>query len=568
MANSDQDKTSAAPAESSDLISTTLSFFHRSKAETFLAPARGFIPALLILILFLLAAIYVKSLFFGILAAILSFSFEQFLERHFFGTKIMRGIHAILAKIKAPFIAIRRRMMRKFDDDPESVPKVEGNSAPVKDGIPLEERRQIAAYASATTVILAVVVPVLVCLVLGHVAIPGVKETGKKFSQWALDKPVVQEFNQKLQELLPSKSEATVTGNDAPADGDAGKSAVAENPPTPADAGETVAENSEPSTIKDHWRNMLAYLRTQFAEAVGSKDANEIETAETTWTERDSSSAEEYNDDLASNFSLGTVFDVIKSTVPLIKVLYRFSARAGSFVFDFFMFLFFFFYFLLKMALFSARRSDPKQNLGEWTVSSIYESGWLPEVSENDRKGAARIIEQIYVKFRTWLVGYFWIIVIETILYIVLFALFHVPCFLVLGFIAGSTILLPFLGPLLAFLLSIVVTILFPPESSIIVPLVGIIVTFVVINGILEQLFLYPRFVGEAIGLTLLETIVVVLLGAVIAGIPGMILTVPAAALLKMLVPLFYKTLNKHKQLRLRRLAQAQTQAQKDGSAP
>ena len=40
---------------------------------------------------------------------------------------------------------------------------------------------------------------------------------------------------------------------------------------------------------------------------------------------------------------------------------------------------------------------------------------------------------------------------------------------------------------------------------------------------------------SEAIGLTLVETIIVVLLGAVIAGISGMILAVPAAALLKLL---------------------------------
>ena len=69
---------------------------------------------------------------------------------------------------------------------------------------------------------------------------------------------------------------------------------------------------------------------------------------------------------------------------------------------------------------------------------------------------------------------------------------------------------------------------------------------------ILEQLLLYPVLVGEAIGLTLVETIIVVLLGAVVAGISGMILAVPAAALLKLLVPLFYQTLNRrrrHKQV-------------------
>ena len=554
----EQDRTGSRSADPNAETSTTRKSFFRPKADTFIAPARGFIPVLLILVLFLLAAVFLKPLFFGILAAVLSFRVEQILERRFFGTKIMRGVHAVLAKIKAPFVAIRRRMMRKIDD-PESVPIVEVSSAPVKDGIPLEERRQIARYASATTVILAVVVPVLFCWGLWHVAIPYVTDFGKIISRKAQENNVVKELNQTFQKYLLPEPEATVDGNNAPAEGDAGESAVAGNPPAPADGGETVAENGEPTTFENHWRNILAYLRAHLPEAVGGKNANEIETEENAWTERDSLPAEENNDDLEGIISLGTVFDVIRSAVPLINVLYRIGSRAGTFVFDFFMFLFFFFYFLLKMALFSARRTDPKQNLGEWTVSSIYESGWLPEVSENERKGAARIIEQIYVKFRTWLVGYFKIIVIETILYIVLFALFNVPYFQVLGLIAGSTILLPFLGPLLAFLLSIVVTILFPPSSSIIVPLVGIILTFVVINGVLEQLFLYPCFVGEAIGLTLLETIVVVLLGAVIAGIPGMILAVPAAALLKMLVPLFYKTLNQ--QLRRRRLAQAQSNA-------
>ena len=75
---------------------------------------------------------------------------------------------------------------------------------------------------------------------------------------------------------------------------------------------------------------------------------------------------------------------------------------------------------------------------------------------------------------------------------------------------------------------------------------------------ILEQLLLYPVLVGEAIGLTLVETIIVVLLGAVVEGISGMILEVPAAALLKLLVPLFYETMNRR---RRRKTAQAQGSA-------
>ena len=210
--------------------------------------------------------------------------------------------------------------------------------------------------------------------------------------------------------------------------------------------------------------------------------------------------------------------------------------------------------------MFAASREDPGQNLGEWTVSSIYQSGWLPDASENERNGAARIIDHIYAMFRAWLVGYFWIIVLETILYALIFVPFNVPFWPVLAFIAGSTILLPFLGPVLAALLSVVVTILFAQEG-IVMPIVGIALAYLLIHVILEQLLLYPVLVGEAIGLTLVETIIVVLLGAVVAGISGMILAVPAAALLKLLVPLFYQTLNRRRQ---HKTAQAQSNTDSD----
>lgn len=46
--------------------------------------------------------------------------------------------------------------------------------------------------------------------------------------------------------------------------------------------------------------------------------------------------------------------------------------------------------------------------------------------------------------------------------------------------------------------------------------------------------------IGESLGLTTLETIIVVLLGAIFAGIPGMILALPAASVIKYLVPQIY----------------------------
>ena len=63
-------------------------------------------------------------------------------------------------------------------------------------------------------------------------------------------------------------------------------------------------------------------------------------------------------------------------------------------------------------------------------------------------------------------------------------------------------------------------------------------------NMVLEQLFLYPAFVGEALGLNILETIAVVLLGGVMAGLPGVIFAVPVASVFKYLIPKVYRTVS------------------------
>ena len=464
----EQDRT--GPAEPSSPASSTHSFLRRPKTDAFVAPAHGFIPVFLILVLFLLAAIFVKSLFFGILAAVLSFSLEQFLERRFLGTKFMRGVHAFFVKLNAPFNAFRKRITRRIDDEPQMS---EAENA-------MAERRRIATRASAMTVILVVIVTVLIGWSLIHFIRPFAAMSGESMSQWAQNNHMVEKLEQKIGELLDRL-----------------------DPPTEENAGMNVRDR----------------LRNRFSEAM-----------------------EEHNADFAKYmFQAGN---------GLLKNAFHITAWVGTFAFDLVMFLFFYYYFLLKMAVFAAGREDPGQNLGEWTVSSIYESGWLPDASEHERQGAARIIDHIYGMFRAWLVGYFWIIVLETILYALIFIPFNVPFWPILALIAGSTILLPFLGPVLAAILSVVVTVIFAQEG-IVMPVVGIALAYLLIHVILEQLLLYPVLVGEAIGLTLVETIIVVLLGAVVAGVSGMILAVPAAALLKLLVPLFYETLNRRRRHKL-----------------
>jgi len=139
---------------------------------------------------------------------------------------------------------------------------------------------------------------------------------------------------------------------------------------------------------------------------------------------------------------------------------------------------------------------------------------------------------------KTWLRGYLAIIAIETTAYITVFSILGVPYALILGFLAGCTVLLPYLGPVGSAVLTLLVTLALGHPS--VLMLLAIVLTYVAITGIIDQFFTYPWFVGNALGLTQLETIAVVLLGGVFAGLSGMIFAVPAASVLKYLVPKIY----------------------------
>jgi len=528
-----QDKKAGAASAETASAPASHSFLRRPKADVFVAPGHGFIPVFVILLLFLLAAVFVKPLFFGILAAVLSFHFEQFLERRFFATRPVRGFYAFCLKLNSPFTAFRKRIMRKLEDAPKPSATPEGTEPPADGGIPLAERRHIAEHASAMTVILTLIVTVLAFWGMAHFIRPFAAKSGETVSNWAQNNHVIEKLEQKIDKLLdsidPPSPEAEASASPA-----APENAAPENADPMPEKDATAQTNTPP-----HEENALAETGGQPPQAGQTRNVRER------LRNQCASVLEEHNADLAKL--------TLRASNEIVKNLFHITAWVGTFAFDLVMFLFFYYYFLLKMALFATGRENPGQKLGEWTVSSIYQSGWLPDASENERNGAARIIEHIYGMFRAWLVGYFWIIVLETILYAIIFIPFHVPFWPILALIAGSTILLPFLGPVLAALLSVVVTILFA-QGGIVMPVIGIAVAYLLIHVILEQLLLYPMLVGEAIGLTLVETIIVVLLGAVVAGVSGMILAVPAAALLKLLVPLFYETMNKRR--RLHRMAQ------------
>lgn len=206
----------------------------------------------------------------------------------------------------------------------------------------------------------------------------------------------------------------------------------------------------------------------------------------------------------------------------------------GTLICDVLLTIFFALLFLMKLAEF-CRDDDSQGRQSEYLVRTVFNGNWLPDTNDVIVGEARRIISGIMERLRIWVRGYLLLMLLDATVYTTLFFFLKVPYFPVLGIVAGCGILLPYLGPILSASLTLLVTLAAGGCSGI--QLAGIVVAYLIYNGIIEQFIIYPAVIGESLGLTTLETIVVVLLGAVLAGIPGMLLALPAASVLKYLIP-------------------------------
>jgi len=212
--------------------------------------------------------------------------------------------------------------------------------------------------------------------------------------------------------------------------------------------------------------------------------------------------------------------------------------KLSSVLLDTLLALFFFSFFLQKMASYKSR--GKQWNAGEYLTESIFGTSWMPRTSKETKTEAENILNDIFNKLRTWIRGYATIITIESVVYITIFVILGLPYAVILGMIAGCTVLLPFIGPMISGFLTILVYVAVTASASSMAIIILTLLSYCVMNMIVEQLILYPALIGEALGLNTLETIIVVLLGGLFAGLPGMIFAVPVASILKLITPKVY----------------------------
>lgn len=109
--------------------------------------------------------------------------------------------------------------------------------------------------------------------------------------------------------------------------------------------------------------------------------------------------------------------------------------------------------------------------------------------------------------------------------------LIGIEYYIFLGILTGLLNLIPYIGIIIAGVISCLISLTFSEDLSIIlwVLSVNVIVQFI------DNNFLVPKVVGSKVSINALASMVGVIIGGTIAGIPGMFLAIPVLAMLKVI---------------------------------
>jgi len=111
-----------------------------------------------------------------------------------------------------------------------------------------------------------------------------------------------------------------------------------------------------------------------------------------------------------------------------------------------------------------------------------------------------------------------------------------IPYTIVIGIFAGFFNLIPFVGPVMGMLPAIIIYLITDQIMPIHILYVFFIMIVFAIVQLIDNLMMSPYIMGSSVGLHPMVVIILVLLGASIGGIIGMLLAVPIAAILKVII--------------------------------
>lgn len=488
----------------------------RQKRSALVKSGAGIIVALVVLAIFVFTATFLKSVLLGLVMAYFFLPLQRWFQYRFFPNKTVQAVLAFQAKCIRPIAAGVQRIKSFFA------------RSPVKSVDDSHDRRVAqACRATFATLGLAAV------LVSGSL----LWVSTKYMARIRAGMQRIEQTNASRAATVADASQTRSTSESADDTGDRSddKSRTNDKSNDNVASSEGDSSNSETDETDDA---DVAPVEEPFGGGLPFLERYRSSLARSSLLRVASDMAADYLTDETKRREL--LLLTLKNLQPILLRAGSLVTMTANLLLDGMLTLFFFSFFLQRIAAGQAPERGLNKPAGQYIVETIFESGWLPGASTESIREAQVIIDDVLGMLRTWVRGYLSIILVETILYVTVFMLLGIPYFPILGLIAGLTVLLPFIGPTASCSLTLLVTYsMYSQSVTLMVVIVGV---YVFNNMIIEQLVLFPALVGEALGLNSLETIIVVLLGGVVAGLTGAVFAIPVAAILKYLVPRIYQS--------------------------
>ena len=152
-------------------------------------------------------------------------------------------------------------------------------------------------------------------------------------------------------------------------------------------------------------------------------------------------------------------------------------------------------------------------------------------VQEKDEQLLHTILIEVKMVVQSYIVGLLIEMGIVTVLTSAGFMVIGIHYPILLGAITAILNLIPYVGILTAGVITIIITLGNSTDISLIL---GIVIINVVVQ-LIDNNFIVPKIVGNKVSINALATIVGVIVSGALAGIPGMVLSIPVMAIIKII---------------------------------
>ena len=170
-----------------------------------------------------------------------------------------------------------------------------------------------------------------------------------------------------------------------------------------------------------------------------------------------------------------------------------------------------------------------------------------PFVNEKYSNKLSEISEKVNLLLSRYCIGLFIRILIMTLLIYIGLLIFGIPGAGFLAFLGGILNIIPYLGPIIGILISILFSFINCVSMEVYTEIIPVIIKIggiYIVANLIDYLLLQPFIFSQSVNIHAIEVFLVIIIGGKIAGIPGMILAIPVYTILRTTVIEIYNHIN------------------------